>query len=95
MKYPQILTEVHITERFLPRGVKKSSRAMYLEMVGAACSYLIDLDIQKYYDNTGNMREAELNNTFNDENSFLFEQGSLTNTTAFPISPMTQDIPIG
>jgi Vacuolar sorting protein 9 (VPS9) domain len=48
MKYPQILTEVHIVEKFLPKGVRKSARAMYLEMIGAACSYLLDLNITKY-----------------------------------------------
>ena len=48
MKYPQILTEVHLVEKFLPKGVRKSARAMYLEMIGAACTYLLDLDIDQY-----------------------------------------------
>lgn len=39
---------MHIVEKFLPKGVRKSARAMYLEMIGAACSYLLDLDINKY-----------------------------------------------
>jgi hypothetical protein len=50
MKYPQILTEVHLIEKFLPKGVKKSARAMYLEMIGAACTYLLELEIDKYLD---------------------------------------------
>ena len=32
-------------QKFLPKGVLKSSRAHYLEMIGAACSYLLDMDI--------------------------------------------------
>lgn len=37
-----------MVEKFLPKGVKKSARAMYLEMIGAACTYLLELDIDKY-----------------------------------------------
>jgi hypothetical protein len=47
MKYPQILTEIHLVEKFLPRNVRKSARAMYLEMIGAACSYLLDLEVDQ------------------------------------------------
>lgn len=32
----------------MPKGVSKSARAMYLEMIGAACSYLLDMDISRY-----------------------------------------------
>jgi hypothetical protein len=39
---------VHLIEKFLSKGVKKSARALYLEMVGAACTYLLELDIDKY-----------------------------------------------
>lgn len=48
LKYPQILSEVHIIERFLPKGIRKSTRALYLEMIGAACTYLLELDIDSY-----------------------------------------------
>jgi hypothetical protein len=44
MNYPQILTEVNVCERFLPPAVKKSSRYLYLEMISAACSYLLEKD---------------------------------------------------
>jgi hypothetical protein len=39
---PQIMTEVLICEMFLPPAVRKSSRFIYLEMIQAACSFLID-----------------------------------------------------
>lgn len=84
MKYPQILTEVHLTERFLPKGVKKCARAMYLEMIGAACSYLIDLDLSKYTAPQRKDSEYTL-----DENSFLFNQGSFNDTQNI-ITPLTQ-----
>ena len=32
-------------QKFLPKGVLKSSRTHYLEMIGAACSYLLDMDV--------------------------------------------------
>lgn len=44
LRNPQIITEVNLTNRYLPKGVKKSSRAYYLGMVGAACTYLIELE---------------------------------------------------
>lgn len=44
LNYPQILTEVTICERFLPFAVKKSSRYIYLEMINAACNYLLEKD---------------------------------------------------
>ena len=47
LNYPQILTEVNVCERFLPSAVKKSSRYLYLEMINAACNYLLEKDFSK------------------------------------------------
>lgn len=47
LNYPQILTEVIVCERFLPAAVKKSSRFLYLEMIKAACNYLLEKDFKK------------------------------------------------
>lgn len=41
LNYPQIMTEVLICEMFLPPAVRKSSRFIYIEMIQAACSYLL------------------------------------------------------
>jgi hypothetical protein len=41
LNYPQIMTEVLICEIFLPPAVRKSSRFIYIEMIQAACSYLL------------------------------------------------------
>ena len=34
-------------QKFLPKGVLKSSRTLYLEMIGAAVNYLLDMDLDK------------------------------------------------
>ena len=44
---PQIITEVHFIEKFIPLGARKSVRNLYLEMVGAACSYLLEVEAAK------------------------------------------------
>ena len=41
MNCPQILAEINICERFLPNAVRKSSRYIYLEMISAACSFML------------------------------------------------------
>lgn len=43
--YHQILTEVSICETFLPPNVKKSSRTLYLEMLGTSCSFMLEQDL--------------------------------------------------
>lgn len=45
--YPEILADISICETFLPNAVRKSSRYLYLEMVSAACSFLLEQDLQK------------------------------------------------
>ena len=42
---PQIITEVHFIEKFIPLGARKSVRNLYLEMIGAACSYLLEIEL--------------------------------------------------
>ena len=44
-----MIAEVHFVQKFLTKGVLKSGRAHYLEMIGAACSFILDteLDYQK------------------------------------------------
>ena len=44
---PQIIAEVHYMQKFLPKAVLKSSRTLYLEMIGAAVNYLLDIDLNK------------------------------------------------
>ena len=44
LNYPQIITEVHFIEKFIPLGARKSVRNLYLEMIGAACSYLLEVE---------------------------------------------------
>ena len=44
LNYPQIITEVHYIEKFIPLGARKSVRNLYLEMIGAACSYLLEVE---------------------------------------------------
>ena len=41
--YPQIWTEVHLIEEFLPQAVLMSNRAFYMIMVKASCEYLMKL----------------------------------------------------
>ena len=41
LKNPQIITEIHFTKKFLPKGIKRLGRFYHCEMVGAACSYLL------------------------------------------------------
>jgi hypothetical protein len=43
--YPQIVTDAHICELFLPPAVKKSARFLYLEMVKAGCSFLTEQEL--------------------------------------------------
>jgi hypothetical protein len=42
MNCPQILAEIALSEKFLPPAVKKSSRYIYFEMIGAACSFMLE-----------------------------------------------------
>ena len=42
---PQIITEVNFIEKFIPLGARKSVRNLYLEMIGAACSYLLEMEL--------------------------------------------------
>ena len=44
---PQIITEVHFIEKFIPLGARKSVRNLYLEMIGAACSYLLEVELRE------------------------------------------------
>lgn len=44
LRNPQIITECFFTEKFLTKGVRKSStRVYYMEMVAAACRYLLEM----------------------------------------------------
>jgi len=45
LNYPQIWTELHIIEEFLPDAVLMSNRAFYMIMVKAACEYLLSLKL--------------------------------------------------
>ena len=45
LRNPQIITEVHFIEKFIPLGARKSVRNLYLEMIGAACSYLLEIEL--------------------------------------------------
>ena len=47
LENPQIIAEVRFCQKYLPKGVLKSSRTHYLEMIGAACNYLLDLDVSQ------------------------------------------------
>lgn len=47
MNYPQILAEIGLIERFLPPAVKKSSRFIYLEMISAACSFMLEQAVKQ------------------------------------------------
>lgn len=47
LKMPQIISEIHFIKKFVPNGVKRLSRFYHCEMVGAACSYLLEVD-KKY-----------------------------------------------
>jgi hypothetical protein len=41
LDYPQILTEIAFCESFLPKAVKRSTRFLYLEMLSAASTFLL------------------------------------------------------
>ena len=41
LKNPQIITEIHFVQKFVPKGVKRLGRFYHCEMVGAACTYLL------------------------------------------------------
>ena len=45
LDYHQILTEVKICDTFLPKNVKKSSRTLYLEMLGSSCEFILEQDL--------------------------------------------------
>ncbi|CDW81254.1 UNKNOWN [Stylonychia lemnae] len=47
MNYPQIWTELHLIEEYIPAAVQMSNRAFYMVMVKASCEYLINLKIPK------------------------------------------------
>ena len=47
MNYPQIWTELHLIEEYIPGAVQMSNRAFYLVMVKASCEYLINLKVPK------------------------------------------------
>lgn len=42
MNCPQVLSEVNMCQAFLPPAVRKSSRFIYLEMISAACSFVLE-----------------------------------------------------
>ena len=46
MLCPEILVHVHFVKKFVPQNVQRLSRFYHCVMVGAACSYLIELDMQ-------------------------------------------------
>ena len=45
LDYHQILTEVKICDTYLPKNVKKSSRTLYLEMLGSSCQFILEQDL--------------------------------------------------
>ena len=44
LKNPQIITEIHFIKKFVPKGIKRLGRFYHCEMVGAACSYLLETE---------------------------------------------------
>ena len=44
LRNPSIITQVHFIKKFVPEGVKRLSRFYHCVMVGAACSYLLEVD---------------------------------------------------
>ena len=46
LKNPQIITEIHFIKKFVPKGIKRLGRFYHCEMVGAACSYLLEIEQQ-------------------------------------------------
>jgi len=55
MNYPQMLTELSLIEKFLPRAVKKSTRFLYLEMMSAACQFILDTDFKESFQEPGSL----------------------------------------
>lgn len=44
LRNPQIITEIHFIKKFVPKGIKRLGRFYHCEMVGAACSYLLETE---------------------------------------------------
>ena len=44
LKNPQIISEIHFIKKFVPKGIKRLGRFYHCEMVGAACSYLLEME---------------------------------------------------
>jgi hypothetical protein len=42
LNYPSIVADVQICEKLLPNAVRKSSRYLYMEMISAAISFLLE-----------------------------------------------------
>eukprot|EP00347_Sterkiella_histriomuscorum_P022739 403337343 len=47
INYPQIWTELHLIEEYIPDAVQMSNRAFYMVMLKASCEYLINLKVPK------------------------------------------------
>lgn len=50
LNYPQIWTELHLIEEFIPPAVQMSNRAFYMIMMKASCEYLLNLSLENMSD---------------------------------------------